>query len=199
MEYYRRHLENYDKEYATQLKEFREGNLLFGAMQKKVWDAASSDSVAVRKYYDENVQRYKWEKSADAIIVTCSDPHDLDSTQQKIKTNPFSWRHIAEESNGMIQTDSGRFELAQIPVAGRTNFTVGLLTAPVTNEQDSTKTFAYILKLHNENEQKGFEDAKGAVINDYQQSLEEKWIADLKKKYPIKINKKVLKSLPVRS
>jgi peptidyl-prolyl cis-trans isomerase SurA len=199
MEYYRRHLENYDKEYATQLKEFREGNLLFGAMQKKVWDAATSDSAALRKYYDENVQRYKWEKSADAIIVTCSDPHALDSTQQKIKTNPFSWRHIAEESNGMIQTDSGRFELAQIPVAGRTNFTVGLLTAPVTNEQDSTKTFAYILKLHNENEQKGFEDAKGAVINDYQQSLEEKWIADLKKKYPIKINKKVLKSLPVRS
>jgi peptidyl-prolyl cis-trans isomerase SurA len=99
----------------------------------------------------------------------------------------------------MIQTDSGRSELAQIPVAGRTNFTVGLLTAPVTNEQDSTKTFAYILKLHSENEQKGFEDAKGAVINDYQQSLEEKWIADLKKKYPIKINKKVLKSLPVRS
>jgi peptidyl-prolyl cis-trans isomerase SurA len=199
MEYYRRHLENYNKDYATQLKEFREGNLLFGAMQKKVWDEATSDSVALRKYYNENIQKYKWDKSADAIIVTCSDPQALDSTQQKIKNDPSSWRRISEESNDMIQTDSGRFELAQIPVADRTNFTEGLLTAPVTNGQDSSKTFAYIIKLHNENESKEFEDAKGAAINDYQLYLEEKWIADLKKKYPVKINRKVLKSLPERN
>jgi len=35
---------------------------------------------------------------------------------------------------------------------------------------------------------RSFEDAKGWVIGDYQEVLEEKWIAMLKKKYPIKIN-----------
>ena len=38
------------------------------------------------------------------------------------------------------------------------------------------------------NLQRSFEEAKGLVINDYQNILEEKWIADLKKKYPVKIN-----------
>jgi peptidyl-prolyl cis-trans isomerase SurA len=74
-----------------------------------------------------------------------------------------------------------------------------LLPAPVTNEQDSSKTFAYIIRLHNEKEPKRFEDAKGSVINDYQGFLEEQWVAELKKKYPIKVNRKVLKSLPIKS
>jgi peptidyl-prolyl cis-trans isomerase SurA len=198
LEYYRKHLENYSKEYSTQLKEFRDGNLLFGAMQKKVWDAATTDSAALRRFYNDNKQKYNWERSADAVIVTCSDPQALDSTQNKIKSNPASWRQIAEESNGMIQADSGRFDLGQIPVVDRTNFSEGLLTAPVTNDQDGSKTFAYVIRLHNDPEPKAFEDARGSVINDYQAFLEEQWIADLKKKYPVKINKKVMKSLPAK-
>jgi peptidyl-prolyl cis-trans isomerase SurA len=195
LEYYRRHLENYNKEYADQIKEFREGNLLFGVMQKKVWDAATSDSAALHKFYDSNKAKYNWDLSADAVIVTCTHPHALDSIQLLIKNNPASWWKITEESNGMILADSGRFELGQIPVVDRTNFTEGLITAPVTNEQDSSKTFAYIIRLHNEKEPKGFDDAKGSVINDYQVFLEEQWIAELKKRYPIKINRKVFKSL----
>ena len=199
IDYYRRHLENYNKEYADQIKEFREGNLLFGVMQRKVWDAATSDSAALRHFYNTNKAKYNWDLSADAVIVTCTEPLALDSIQQQIKNNPARWRTITEESNGMVLTDSGRFELGQIPVLERTNFTEGLVTAPVTNEQDNSKTFTYIIKLHNEKEPKAFDDAKGSVINDYQVFLEEKWIAELKKKYPVKINKRVFKSLPVKS
>lgn len=195
LNYYRDHLEKYNPEFAEQFKEFREGNLLFGMMQKKVWDAATEDSVALRKFYEQNKSRYNWETSADAIIVTCTDGSVVDSVQTLVKNNPSIWRQLTEQSSGMIQADSGRFELNQIPVVERTNFTGGLITAPVTNEQDNSKTFAYIITMHNDPEPKNFEDAKGSVINDYQAYLEEQWVADLKKKYPIKVNKKVFKSL----
>ena len=36
-------------------------------------------------------------------------------------------------------------------------------------------------------------DVRGAVTGDYQNQLEQEWIASLKKQYPAKINKKVLK------
>lgn len=199
LEYYRRHLENYNADFAEQLKEFKEGNLLFGVMQQKVWDAATADSAALRKYYDEHKDKYNWETSADAVIVTCTDPAVSDSIHTLITKDISKWRQIAEQSNGIVQADSGRFELSQIPVVDRTNFTDGLVTAPVTNEQDNSKTFAGIIRIHSGKEAKSFDDAKGSVINDYQAYLEEKWIAELKQKYPVKVNKKVFKKLPKNS
>jgi peptidyl-prolyl cis-trans isomerase SurA len=37
-----------------------------------------------------------------------------------------------------------------------------------------------------------FTEAKGLVINDYQEILEKAWIEKLKKKYPVEVNQKVL-------
>ena len=51
MEYYRNHLEEYNKEFASQLKEFKDGNLLFEIMQRKVWDKAAADSTGLKNYY----------------------------------------------------------------------------------------------------------------------------------------------------
>ncbi len=101
-----------------------------------------------------------------------------------------------ESGDGAIQADSGRFELGQIPVVERTNFQPGLITAPVKNETDHSLTFAYIIKLRRDREPRDFTDARGFVINDYQAALEDKWITELKKKYPLKINDAVVKTLP---
>ncbi|MGZ5134201.1 MAG: hypothetical protein ACXWCG_03590, partial [Flavitalea sp.] len=95
-----------------------------------------------------------------------------------------------------IQADSARFELGGIPVPDRTIFSDGLITANVKNESDNSITFAYIVKLYNQREPRNFEDAKGFVINDYQQHLENEWVGKLKKKYPIKLNEEVFSSLP---
>ena len=38
-------------------------------------------------------------------------------------------------------------------------------------------------------------DDKGAVVVDYQNQLESDWIAEMKAKYPVKINKKALKKV----
>jgi len=42
---------------------------------------------------------------------------------------------------------------------------------------------------------KTFEEARGAVINDYQQQLEDNWIKSLKKKYPVVIHQANWKKL----
>jgi len=52
-----------------------------------------------------------------------------------------------------------------------------------------------VLKIFPANQQRTFEEARGLVINDYQNYLEEKWIEQLKIKYPVKINQPVLQSI----
>jgi peptidyl-prolyl cis-trans isomerase SurA len=38
LDYYREHLEEFNPELVYQMNEFKEGNLLFEVMQRKIWD-----------------------------------------------------------------------------------------------------------------------------------------------------------------
>ena len=55
----------------------------------------------------------------------------------------------------------------------------------------------YFIKVHRiiDPEPKKLEDTRGMVISDYQNQLEKEWIKELKAKYPITINEKVLYSV----
>ena len=70
-----------------------------------------------------------------------------------------------------------------------------MITSNQKIENSTAVNFGYIIKLYPEGEPKSFEDARGQVISDYQSHLEEKWINELKKKYPVKINDEVVRSL----
>jgi peptidyl-prolyl cis-trans isomerase SurA len=193
--YYREHLENYNKEFAYQLNEFKEGNLLFEVMQRKIWDKASADSAGLKEYYDTHKEKYWWAPGADAVLFTCSNQKVADAIKSRLQDNFSSWRKLIDSSGGTAQADSGRFEMAQLPMAEKT-LMPGQFTSFNTNSPDNTITFAYILKLYDERTPRTYNEARGFVINDYQGFLEDKWIAALKQKYPVKINEGVLKSLP---
>ena len=195
LEYYRNHLEQYNPDFAYQLKEFKEGNLLFEIMQKNIWDQAAADSVALKSFYEKHRNNYWWDNSADALIFTVASQQHADNLNQQLRNNFHNWKMYIDSSQGSIQGDSGRFELSQIPVVDRTNFTKGLITAPVKNETDNSLTFAFIISMYPGKEPRIFEDARGFVINDYQNFLEDKWITTVKKKYPVKVNEGVLRSL----
>lgn len=195
LEYYKEHLELYNKEFAYQLREFKEGNLLFEAMQRNIWDKASLDTIGLKNYYNQYKNKYWWEASADALIFTASNDSLAEVAKKKLQSSYNDWRKLVEESDGTLQGDSGRFELGQLPVVDRTAFSNGLITATVKSEVDNTASFCYIIKVYNNREPRTYNDSRGFVINDYQTWLEEKWVAELKKKYPIKVDEAVFKGL----
>jgi len=43
--------------------------------------------------------------------------------------------------------------------------------------------------------QRSYAEARGLVISDYQGELENQWVAELKKKYPVKIDEKVYQQI----
>lgn len=193
-ENYRKRLQDFNADFKYQLKEFKEGNMLFEIMEKNVWSKASADSAGLKQYYDQHKNNYMWNTSADAVLYSCANAIVAKNAIEQIQKGR-SWKDVMSENPTQMQADSGRYELGQIPVVDRTNFTTGLITAPVTNNGDGTTVFAQIIKLYPADQQRSFEDARGLVINDYQTFLEQKWIESLKKKYPVKINEKVFQSL----
>src|SRR5262249_13695087 len=99
-DYYREHLEEYNKDFAYQLNEFREGNLLFEIMQHNIWDAAAADSVGLKKYYESHKNNYWWESSADVVLFTASNEKAADDARAKMKANPKDWMKYIENSDG---------------------------------------------------------------------------------------------------
>jgi peptidyl-prolyl cis-trans isomerase SurA len=191
---YASRLEDFDPAFKSQMREFNEGNMLFEVMQRKVWNKASEDSAGLRRYYNQHKEKYLWNSSAEAVIFSCSNKAAADSSIKQLR-NRKTWKEIVSENSTQVHADSGRYELGQIPVIDRTNFTAGMITLPVINKGDGSATFAKIIKLYPAHQQRDFEDARGMVINDYQNYLEKKWVDQLRKKYPAKVNEKVFQEL----
>lgn len=194
LDYYRKHLEEFNADFRYQMQEFKEGNMLFEVMERNVWNKAANDSNGLKKYYEANKGKYLWGESASVLLFNANSLEAANEAATALKAGK-AWKDIAEQSDGRVQADSGRYEINQLQLPEGVSATPGLITAAQLNNTDNTASFIKVLQLYQANQQRSFEEARGLVINDYQNLLEEKWIAELKKKYPIKVNEAVFQSL----
>ena len=190
LNYYKKNLQEYNADFKFQMQEFLEGNMLFEIMERNVWSKAGADSVNLLNYYKANKVKYKWKESADVIIFNCTNEMVANDVIAALKKGE-QWKTLAEKSNSQIQADSGRYEIEQLPASrlGTEAF------SPIVKSTDGTAAVVKFIKVYPVNEQRNFLEARGLVINDYQNILEQKWVESLRKKYPVKVNEVVLKSI----
>jgi peptidyl-prolyl cis-trans isomerase SurA len=192
-DYYKEHLEKYNPAFAAQVNEFRDGNLLFEIMQRQIWNRAATDSAGLKKYFEAHSGNYWWQPGAEAIIFNAPGVSSANRLRKDLERNIKNWRRAVDSFGGQIQVDSGRFELKQIP--GHVLLEAGHFTEEMVNPDKSVQ-FAYIVREYTTPSPRTFEEARGLAINDYQNVLEDQWILELKKKYPVVINQSVFNSLP---
>lgn len=193
-DYYRKHLEEFNPEFRHQMEEFKDGNVLFEIMERNVWGSAASDSAGLLKQYNDNKATYKWGPSAGVVIFNSNNRATADAAIAALKKGKY-WKDIVAESNNTLQADSGRYEIAQLPLPAGITVAPGLITEPMANSADGANGFLQVIRMFDGNQQRTFNEARGLVINDYQNVLEERWVTDLKKKYPVKVNESVFQSL----
>jgi peptidyl-prolyl cis-trans isomerase SurA len=197
-EYYKQHLEKYNNAFAAQVNEFRDGNLLFEIMQRQIWNRSTVDSIGLKKYFEAHKENYWWKPGAEAIIFNVTNLASAKRLSDALEKNINNWRKDIDSLGGQIQADSGRFELKQIPggVPVATGRFTEYASATSSNKKDNPVQFAYIIHEYAKSSPRTFGEARGLVINDYQNELENKWVEELKKKYPVTINETVFRTLP---
>ena len=194
LEYYKKHLEEYNADFRYQMKEFREGNMLFEIMERNVWGKASTDSAGLQQLYNIKKATYKWAASADVIIFSCANEKLANETLLDVKAGKY-WKGLTENSDGAIQADSGRYELTQITDPSAKATPSNKSYSSVLKNSDGTATFVKYITVYPPDQQRSFDEARGLVINDYQAILEKEWLDELRKRYPVKINETVVKQL----
>ncbi|MDQ6722757.1 MAG: peptidylprolyl isomerase, partial [Thermoproteota archaeon] len=129
LDYYRKKLSDYNPDFKYQLQEFKDGNMLFEVMERNVWTKASNDTMGLKKFYNEHQNKYTWNESADAVLISCANEKIAKDAVDQIAKGK-SWSRVADESNSQIQTDSGRYELTQIPAKQSIKLMEGMVTEP---------------------------------------------------------------------
>ena len=191
-EHHARELVNVNPEYRNLLNEYRDGMLLFEISNRRVWKAASKDTVGLEQYYALNRDKYKWdEPHFKGIILSAKNDSVLDLVKADVAK--FGADTLTEalhnKYGGDIRMERMVVKRGENNLADYLAFHVG----------DKPERMGYpefmILEGGIINQPEEMADVRGAVTSDYQDVLEQRWKAELAQKYPAKINKKVLKQV----
>lgn len=185
--YIAKRLSLFSPQYAALVNDFRDGNLLFEIMDKKVWGKASSDLEGLKKFHSGRKDKYQWQSSVYAYTFTFQQKEDAEAARKAYSSGmDINALKKIYADNGFA--DSGRYEAGELLGVGSANAKEGFVSEIHSNISDGSSSFHIITKKFNDPSIKSFDEAKAAVINDYQLFLEDAWILSLKKKYPVVIN-----------
>jgi len=185
-------------EFAKLMREFRDGNLLYELMDKKVWKRAIVDSMGLKKFFADNSGKYQWNERAEAAIITCS-TQDIAKKYVAIADTANIYTLEKNLKNGKVQDakiEVRTFERGQSPnsptLDAMTTWKKGV-SGPIA-EKDGKFSVVKIIQVMPAAPKK-LEEARGFVIADFQGLLEKNWLTELRAKYPVKIDQAVLKSI----
>lgn len=177
-------LEAENPSYRNLLVEYREGILLFTIMEKEVWNKASDDTLGLRKFYEENKERkYRAGDRVRAKIFSAPDKGFRDEVRRKVEAgDSLKPEDVKKFKSIQPFRNYGRGESKAVD---KVPWAIGLHDAEV----DGTH---YLVEIDNlvPPGVKSLQETRAQVVSDYQDSLEKKWISDLKMKYLPKVNNK---------
>lgn len=185
--YYDDNLETEFPEFGIIMEEYRDGLLLFDLMEKEIWDKAKKDTIAVQQYYMQNMDNYRWNDRAEADVFSSTDKRVMVKVQEYLKQGKEA-EFIKEELNTANQVNvmekSGVFEKGSDVLPQGYSWKTGV------SDIISSDKYYYVVKTDSimPTAPKTLEEAKGKVINDYQQHLESTWAESLKKEFTVKVN-----------
>ena len=187
-------LENKYPELKNLMQEYHDGILLFEISLKEVWDKATQDTAGITEFFNRNKKNYKWDAPRyKGCIVYAKDKKVAKAAQQIIKTaNPDS---VAAYINNRLNTDSvknvrferGIWKKGDNKAVDRLAFKDKKNGYTPSEELPVEILIGKKLKAPQE-----YTDERGRVTSDYQDYLEQQWVQQLRKKYPVVVNKEVL-------
>jgi len=197
LQYREDNLESENEDFANILKEYRDGLLLFDLMEKEIWNKASKDSIGLQEYYQKYKDKYQWSDRIDVVIATSAD------------------ENFAKKASKMMKKDKSEEDIRKaLDTQGKKNiiFTKGIFNTNDPKLPENLKIEQGVSEIYSHNDafhvinikavlpagHKTLEEAKGNVINDYQNEIEANWIDSLYKRFKVEVNEKALERVKAK-
>ena len=186
--------EDLDLKYLIQ--EYHDGLLLYEISNSTVWDKAAKDEAGLANYFNKNKKKYKWEQPRfKGIAYHVKDVADLKAVKAAVKNLPFDqWAEklrttFNNDSVLRIRVEKGIFKQGDNALVDREIFKKDT-TVKQLKDYPYDAVFGKKLKAP-----QSYQDVRNLVLTDYQEQLEKEWVAGLRKKYAVKVDETVLKTV----
>ncbi len=186
-------LEANEPDYRNLLREYRDGSLLYEVSVAKVWDKAAKDTEGLDRYFKAHRDDYTWKKPhVKGYLVQALNDSVAEAARQRLATlgGDTIVPAMRKEFGKSITIERVLVEEGQSAMVD--NLVFG--GAPVKPAAAAMTTyFIYDPRMLTVPEE--VSDVRGMVTSDYQTELENAWVEELKAKYPVTVNRKVLKKV----
>jgi peptidyl-prolyl cis-trans isomerase SurA len=184
-------LESKYPEFRDLMQEYHDGILLFNISEEKIWNFAATDTAGLEKFFQKNKGKYMWEERFKGCVVTCDSEETREEADQYFAAgmNNDEILSLINRDEPKIEITEGAWEKGSHPVVDYFAW-----NGPEPHGFGETITFVRGDKVPPA--PKNLDEARGLYISDYQNHIEEMWIKELRRKYKIKVNKNLLKTIP---
>jgi peptidyl-prolyl cis-trans isomerase SurA len=180
------------------IKEYHDGLLLYEISNQTIWEKAAKDEEALAKYFKKNKKKYTWDEPRfKGMAYHVKDQADVQAVAKCVKKLKFDdWNEALRKTFNndsiiRIRVEKGLFKKGDNKLIDREQFKVQDVKVDSVKGYPIDAVYGKILKKGPED----YNDVRGLVVADYQEALEKEWVADLRRKYPVKVNEEVLKTV----
>lgn len=181
-------LQAQNSEYRNLVREYKEGIMFFSIMEQEVWNKGSADTTGQRAYYEQHLDKYQAGERVKARFYATADKAFLDAIKGKVAKGDTLT--AAEVKRFKTVTPFRSFAKGDSKVLDSVPWVAGV------HETDADGMY-YLVEVESllPPGQKSFQEARASVISDYQEEMEKAWVANLRKKHNVKLNKKAIKQV----
>ncbi|NBC83642.1 MAG: hypothetical protein GVY19_09690 [Bacteroidetes bacterium] len=194
-------LEQKYPEFRYLVQEYHDGILLFNLMNDKVWNKAAEDTSGLEIFYEQNKDNYVWDERASISTYKYQDSTLTDELNEAAlarargeinKEELLAQLCDTSQSVPCVSISDSKIEQGQNDLVDAMEWESGAVSEVEKNGE--IYAFTVINEILDPMHKK-LNEARGLVISDYQNFLEDEWLYDLHNKYDIRINQKLLKKV----
>ncbi len=175
------------------IQEYHDGLLLYEISNRNVWDKAAKDEEGLAKFFKKNKKKYAFDAPRfKGMAYRTKDAADIEAVKEAVKGLAFDkWNEklrttFNNDSVLRIRVEKGIFKQGDNPIVDKYEFKANV---EIKEMKGYPNTAAYGKMIKSPED---YTDVKGLVVADYQEKLEKEWVAGLRKKYAVEVDKSVL-------
>lgn len=186
-----------DSELKYLVQEYHDGLLLFEECNSRIWEPAAKDTLALTTYFKKNKKNYAWDEPRyRGMVYYCKDAADVKAVKKLVKKQPTDkWMETIRETFNkdsiMVRVERRIFKKGDNSNVDRLALKVKSAELKPVKGYPHIGIFGKVLK-------KGpaeWTDVSNQVVSDYQRLKEDEFVAELRKRYTVEIDKEALKTV----